>query len=348
MRDFKKATFATACFILILYVISIIIVLPWANSNSVYYLDSENRSTISGKLDCIISGASHGLTAFMPEIIDRELSMNSYNLSGTLLTMESRTFLLKKEIERNPVETVILEVSYNALTRGYETNHAEGEFPIIFRLDTTAEQIDYMTKHLKFDEYLDVYSRALLTGILHYRAIILNKNVSKIDPLTKGYYEKKQNNVRLLDDEVSSVYNSESISVDNIEENVAELEKQISICKEKGCRVMIVVTPISDAMIWRTNNFDEFSNWLKAFCKAKGCEFYDFNLLKERYNLFFDNESFSDNTHLSKCGASKFSVKFSEIITKIDNGKDVSGLFYETYNEAKKYSPYVQKNSYEK
>lgn len=339
MQSFKKAFFATISFIIILSLFSAMIILPWSNSHSVYYLDSDNRKELAGSIDCIISGASHGLTGFIPEIIDNELSWCSYNISGTLMTMEARTFILREELERNPVKTVVIEISYNALTRTQDSDHGEGDFPTLARIGSASGKLRFIKENLTLNECLDVYSRALLTGVLHLWAIATNQVSDTVDK--KGYYEKNNNDVTLPETEVASAYNSETISIENNKTSVDELIKQISMCQEKGCRTIIAVTPLSNSIVWSTENFDEFYNWLKRFSEEQNCEFYDFNLLKDKYNLFVDSESYFDNMHLSKQGATAFSKVFAEVVKKAEN-EDVSDLFYKNYKEVKMKSPYAQ------
>ena len=58
--------------------------------------------------------------------------------------------------------------------------------------------------------------------------------------------------------------------------------------------------------------------------------------------LFSDSSTFVDGTHLNRAGAEKFTPQFCEIINSVDSGKDVSDLFYSSYEEMKKDSPYMK------
>lgn len=339
MQTFKKTLLAIISFVLIVACLSLAIILPWANSESVYYLDSKYRNELAGSLDCIVSGASHGLTGFLPSVLDEKTSCNSYNISGTLMTMEARTVMLENELKRNPVNTVIIEVSYNALTRQQNSEHAEGDFVTISRLDNIFDMLSFMTENLTFNEWLDVYSRALFTGVFHLRALVAGK-VEKVDFSTKGYYERTLNNMVLNDEQAANLYNTITIEEKTVQTNVKQLEKQIKISKEKGCRVIVVVTPVTDSLIWQTKNFDVFNLWLDKFCEQQNCEFYDFNLLKERYELFSDETSYHDNVHLNKTGAISFTTAFSTVINKAKCGENTEALFYKSYNDLKEYSPY--------
>ncbi len=256
--------------------------------------------------------------------------------------MKARTFLLKKELERNPVKTVVIEVSYNALTRMGNFEHSEGDFVALARLDTFKEKSSFVFQNLTLNDCLDVYSRALFTGVLHLGAVVLNKAPNAADFSKKGHLERDINDVSLRSDEIASLYNSDSIVEECVQSNIDELKKQLSFCRDKNCRVIIAVTPLADSKIWKTKNFNSFYKWIKTFCQEQNCEFYDFNLLKDRYSLFFDDQSFSDDVHLNANGATVFSTVFVQTINRVTAGKDISNLFYGDYNELKTHSPYMK------
>ena len=81
--------------------------------------------------------------------------------------------------------------------------------------------------------------------------------------------------------------------------------------------------------------------WAKQYCADQNVEFYDFNLLRDRYTLFSDSDCYStDPHHMSEKGARIFSEVFSTIIQEAYGGKDVSGYFYSSFEEMIIDSPY--------
>lgn len=72
------------------------------------------------------------------------------------------------------------------------------------------------------------------------------------------------------------------------------------------------------------------------------CEFYDFNLLKNKNELFPLNTAFYDWLHLSGSGAETFSKEFVRLIKKVDGGEDVSSFFFNSYVEADANSIYAK------
>ena len=117
MKNFKKACKTTVLFLLILVILSASVMGLFFQSESYFYQDYRERDELAGTLDTLILGSSHGLRAFVPEIMDKKLGVNSYNLAGSLMTMQGKYEMLRTEADRNPVKTVILEMAASSLTR---------------------------------------------------------------------------------------------------------------------------------------------------------------------------------------------------------------------------------------
>ena len=64
-----------------------------------------------------------------------------------------------------------------------------------------------------------------------------------------------------------------------------------------------------------------------------GVPLFDFNLLRSRYELFSDETSFSDDSHLSREGAEVFAAVMADILSRYRAGEDVSPLFNSSYQE---------------
>ena len=60
-------------------------------------------------------------------------------------------------------------------------------------------------------------------------------------------------------------------------------------------------------------------------------EFYDFNLYREySYEALTD---FSNANHMSLAGAVDFTQDYLDVVGLVDNGQDVSELFYDSYQD---------------
>ena len=68
--------------------------------------------------------------------------------------------------------------------------------------------------------------------------------------------------------------------------------------------------------------------------------YYDMNLIKTKNELFDENTAYYDDSHLSKDASEVFSKEIAVIMNEAKAGKDVSGYFYSSYEEAEKNGKY--------
>ncbi len=341
MPSSKKAILSTAIVLFFVIAISAVITLPYLRSESEYYLDSEIREELAGNIDCIILGSSHTLTAFDTATIDDRLDCFSYNISGLQMTLDGRYYMLEKELARNPVDTVILELSYNAFTRIENEEYAHGDESTIARLDSFSERIGYLLRYVTLDDWLNLYSRQISSGLSHYASMVLGslKNAQFVGEKGSCFYDPVD--VSIAPEKVAEEYNSGSVNQFR-EENTEKVVKILRLCEDKGIKVIVVVTPVSDSFLWRLGNMDYFRTSLEDFCETRQLELYDFNLINSRYSLFQDDVSYKDQNHLSKPGAEAFTDLMCDILERVAAGEDVSDEFYDSYASLLKDSPYRQ------
>lgn len=334
MRNSKKLLKSAISMILCIGIISAAVIYPYDSSQ-----DRKLRAELQGTLDFLIIGASHAQFGFSTEVLDNELGVNSYNLSSVLMPLTGRYEMLKMELDRNPINTVVLEVSYDTLCTNYNATFNEGDHIIIVRMDSIADRIHYLCKYITVDGWLNVYARLIAHGISTWKDILKNKNGSS--PNNKGYTPKSTVDVTLSENAVKNKYNRWAFEFDNIRQsNVEMLNSIVDLCHEHSARVIIAVTPVSDGYMWEHAKLDDFNTFLSAFCEANGCEYYDMNLDVTRYELYSDSISYMDETHLSGNGAEIMTSRFCKIIGSQDFDTDKSEVFYENYEKMKTDSPY--------
>lgn len=340
MQTFKKFLLSVIAFLCIFSLFSGFLMGPYLYYDAEFYDDSGLRASLAGKIDWIILGASHALTAFDPAILDEELDCFSYNLSNSLMTTRGKYHLLKKELERNPVETVVLEVSYDTFTRELRDEYGDGDAKVIQRLDSLPEALGYLVNSVSINDWLNIYSRFLVSGTSYWQFVLRGQTNSRVDPAAKGYYAHEIRDVSISMDAAQAEFNSKPIKTNFNTDYVRETTETIAMCKENGVRVILVVVPIADMQIWQADNWDVFHDWMQEYAVQQDCEFYDFNLIHDRYARFSDERSFYDSGHMSTDGATSLSNLFVEILHKVNNGEDVSGEFYDSYESMKQESPY--------
>lgn len=339
MKSIKKAVLVTACFFLSVAVISIVIIEPWWKSTDKEYKDSAVLNNLAGKLDFLIIGASFSEWGLDTKVIDERLGCNCYNLASSSISIEGRYYLLERELKRNPVDTVVFEISYESFNHSYN-DVSYGDYVILWRAGSFSERIKFLTS-ISLDKWLDMYSRLLRDGVTQWGRKLTGKRTENVVS-EKGFSPMPHVDVTLPNDQLEQIYNSSDLFRRPDAENEKKLQKINKLLIESGVRIILTVAPNSDALIFRNHEQDEFTEWARALSKEWNAELYDFNLLKARYELFDDRYSFSDEIHLSAEGAEAFTNVFCETIKAVDAGEDVSDRFYDSYEEMKKDSPYMK------
>ena len=103
----------------------------------------------------------------------------------------------------------------------------------------------------------------------------------------------------------------------------------IALCEKRNIRLIFFCTPCSDFCISALGNYDEYYSFLRDFTAARGYDFYDFNLAREKY-LPLEDEDFRDDNHLNRSGVEKFTPVFCSYF--MDKSR-CSDMFYSSYAE---------------
>ena len=341
MHNFRKFLISSFSIAFIFILISYTVITPFLNSEHGYYQDAKLREQTKGKIDTIVIGASNSLEAYNMNIIDRELECYSYNLSQGLMPLNTRNYFLEKEITRNPVKRVIIDISYQTLVRDEDKEFAAGDETTLGRLDNTWERLYYILNYVSFDDWLNIYSRQFVLGLEYWKSRMLKLNEKGIIYDLKGFHPVESNDVTLSKEEAILSYENSSVNLNFLEKNLKKLEKSIKICQDSNAEVILAVAPLPNSSLWKEKGYDEFYEWFTNFANEHDCVFYDFNLLKNRYEIFDDKYSFLDSQHLSSQGAATYTKEFCKLI-KISKSQDVSKYFYDSFVEMKKDSPYMK------
>ncbi len=333
MRSFKRTLWKAAVFLLSVFVISEIIVEPYFHSEVYHYQDAAVRDSMAGTLDLLISGSSHAYRGLMPEVLDEKLGCNSYNLSTSLMTMAGRYELLKKELGRNPVKTVILDLSYNTLTRNRVTEGPEGDLYQLGRYPNYLERMGYFFRHFQLNEYARTYYDTMNRGIQSWKRLLRGegRRGSSEKYATKGWQGADSTPIPPLEEDQ---VRSRPLRTKNDRSDVDYLTKILALCKEKGIQVILVTLPISERITQMYDGLDEIYGQYVELSRTWGLPFYDFNLYRGKTDLFSDETAFCDISHMSEEGSRNFTGLLADVLLRIQAGQDVSGLFYDSYAQA--------------
>lgn len=336
MHNFKQALKTTLCFLLTISVISFGLMELYFESANYYYQDGKAREELSGTIDYLISGASHGMRAFNTPSIDEALHVNSYNLCGSRMTMKGRYDILKEELERNPVRTVIVEVSYDAMSRDRKEEGPEGDIYVLGRTKGISKRLGFFASSFYPSEYPRMYYDTLSRGCYGIICGLHRQFRTTQTETIQGYYPYSDSEPNLGVPELNdSLYDSAAFDTNVIDYNKEYLDKILDLCEEHGAKVVLVTTPLSEYTIYRCSNLDVFYDYYCELAEERGIEYYDFNLLKNKNELFSDDISFYDEAHLNNTGADTFTSVFCDTLSRADKGEDVKADFYTSYQEKK-------------
>lgn len=346
MRSFRKALLSS---VLVLAVVTVMAGILFTVVESGGYSLSEDlreRLVYEGKIDFVNIGASHAKVAFVPEILDQQLGCFSFNLAQDSIINSEKLMLLKNEIARNPIKTVVIEMSYDTVTKETRQEYTDAAFFFNNRLDNYMQRVEDVLLYTAYFNWELVLSNCVISSIT---SLVENRRLEVPDPSIyngslKGVWLLPSTDQTLPPDYLKEIHNVEDVfSEDWLKsKHLAAVEETIRLCKDHGCRVIVVVTPVSDNYLWIADKMDDFRVWATNYCQEHEIEYYDYNLSRRRYSLFHDDISFStDNHHLSEQGARAMTELLCETILKVDAGEDVSADFYESYEELEADSPYM-------
>ncbi len=329
MHNFKKTVLVTLLLLLCVVLVYAAYTAPYFYGSAYYYQDGAVRSDLSGQLNMLICGSSHAFRAFIPEQIDRELGTDSYNLACSMQTMQGRYRLLKKEVERNPVNTVIMELSYNAMTRNREKEGPEGDIYELGRFTNPMDRLGYFFSAIRPSEYSELFHDTVDRSGTAWKKLI--KGEMWLESV-RGYLGLEPVDQTISAQERQEIYHSEKLPTVPDQNDAAYFEKCMELCRENNIRVIFVVTPITDRFLLKYEGLEAIHQLYTDYAAQYGCELYDFNLLKTNAQCYPQDTAFFDETHLSKEGAATFSADLCRVLQRAAQGEDITELFYADYD----------------
>lgn len=338
MQTFKRFGLYVLGIVLIVALVSAAFIVPWLHTPTDYH-DQALRGRLAGQIDTLIIGQSYAMNGIVPAKLDEKLCTYTYNLSGSLMPVYGQAYMVEKELARNPVRHIILEITPDTFTCDERKTYGNGDSYIIARLDSFSERLDYLVSYVDPSDWPSVYARMLLLSMRSAASRLLGR-MERIDESCMGYTPKEVQDMTLEPEWARAMHRCMSIFNAPREENIREYEALLELCLDAGCEVTIVYPPVSHAKVWQLYDQDKFRLWAQELAGRYGVPLFDFNLLRDRYTLFSDASSFSDDSHPSAEGAQVFSEVMADVLLAYRAGEDVSPLFYSSYDEVIADSPY--------
>ena len=342
MHNFKKVLLVSITFLLMVGIMSLAIMEAYIHSEYAFDEDVRLRRDLAGKIDYIILGASYVQQGIIPAEVDKALGVNSYLLADGWQSIPMSRTLLETELARNPVKEVVLDVTFSTMTRTEDTDKFEGDLYALTRLENTAQRLAYIRRTFEPRGYKKVFISYMQYGSEYLIKKALGRNVKNVIDENKGFKDMPARNLLLKGENIEKIHNSDTLDNNWRKQNTEGLADIISLCRKKGIKVSIVVMPVSQQKIWHYEGWDKFLNQLREYCIYNDVTMVDFNLMKERFELFDEASSFSNTEHLCTKGAKEFTPVYCRIMKQISEGEDISDQFYDSYEEMKQHIIYAE------
>lgn len=285
------------------------------------------------KIDLLFLGASHAYRSFDPEIFDKKLNINSFNLGSSSQNPIDSYYVLKEAIKYNKPKMVIYEITWLAF---------EGED---YNFDSATYNYDYMKSFTNKIEYLvngfkpDQFIKANMFSVrYHY-------NWKKWENIKQNFINRYMNNNNTPDIHMvknNEFYKDKGFVYSNINNNTRGLNEKnqfndyngydfnkkrfdcfsniINLCNKNDIELVFVTTPLPTNSIAKIYDYWEIHKLFDSYAKEKGIHYFDYNLIKSDA-ILFNNNYFKDDNHLNGEGAELISNHLSDYILNNTNEK---------------------------
>ena len=337
--DVKRFIKTVALFLVLVLIVSLILSQIYLRGENFYFQDRLERDELAGSLTYLFCGGSFVMYGIKPEIVDHYMGVNSYALTAGLITLQGRYELLEKELARNPVHTVVLEVSCETLIRNREQDGPEGDLAILGKLPTVGERLSYFFRAFPVKEYPAVYYDYVSKGILAAERLPAGTYETRNQILSKGYYSVR-NAPPPMPTDFRGLYRLYHMPEEIPQENIRGLEQIMELCAANNASVILITPPQSKIYNCMYDNLDYFHSWIQDFADRYHVPYYNFNLWNGKLDQLPDETAYYDETHLNDWGAEEFSKIFSMMMADRAAGKDIDWQFYKDYATLDYFSDY--------
>ena len=287
------------------------------------YMRNDVHSVTTEHHDVVFLGTSDGKMGIDPDTVLEGTGLTGHNLcNGNQYPVDSY-YLLRLLVEKQKPSTVVYEVDMNYLIsekeRGNNYLLFYHEFPF------SQAKLSYF-----FDTILTSDFRAWLFPFYEYP---LTTELSRMGETmrikwnndygtehlageTAFYHENGYMERYPVAAEDFPAISSRSFTPEMVKaENIEYMEKMIALCKEKGIRLVTIVTPQTDTVVATfPEAYATAWEYIETFFAERGIECFNFNT--DYYERFpHDTSVFVDyNGHMNGDGARAFSAVLRELL----------------------------------
>ena len=297
-------------------------------------------------IDVLFAGSSHCYRSFVPELLDRELGLNTFNAGTSSQGMDGSMMVIRETAKYNRLQHVYLELYFN---RAFDTRKNRTQMTQTYIIS------DYLKASVGKLLFLlrasgpEHYANSFIVARRNWKNLFDPSYIMKLlkkkrtgaykdyayDYITgdeewyagKGYVA---NRGTVEEDAFFSTAGWEAIRVDEISPDwVEDLNRIMDYCEKEKIPLTLIGAPMPDFLLAGVGNYDAYISRIRELIRERDVDYYDFNLCRPEY-FPQDIHLFKDTDHVNCYGAETFSRTFASLV----NG-DVSPeeMFYGSYQE---------------
>lgn len=302
----------------------------------------QNKDVITN----VFIGPSRTLNSINPETTDKYLQGYSYNL-GTATQKFSQSYYIVKDCIKTYKNFDILCLEVNGLDNPIEFIDIMSRKSAMDLILNPFVKLEFMHNNFLIDELpylflslssiINIYDFSLMKKSVSIKLSDEYHNYEPTELFSDCYYVGRGFSPcqRVIDDEkYEAIKAIEDFELND--DSLLYLYKIIDICNKNNITIVFYSTPRPDRFIERNIDlYDYCYNKYEEISSENGISFYDFNLYKNKSDLFEDRIDYVDTAHLNDVGSEKFSEILGKTISLDLQGQDCSNDFHNTVYDLK-------------
>ncbi len=316
------------CIIKILAVI--IIVVPLFNYFGALYKSAADKNVINAftkqrfddfyaleenSLDMVFLGSSHAYCTFDPEIIDKGLNLNSFQMGTPLQHPDTSYYELKEILKTQHPEYVVMEVYWDVLDDKFDLQQANSFFEVLKSEDIKneyikdvfplADKVKYYLLPIRYQQSYFAYEGSQMEKEIESKYGVTKKQgeVQQGEEYyrSKGYVYSNQLMISTEYDTTNQFRNFDGRDFEINSTQRKYIEKIVELCKNEDIQLVFVTAPVANVSMDYIKNYDLVHNAVAAMAAQNGVPYIDYNIENEKRNML-TNENFRDDAHLNHSG----------------------------------------------
>lgn len=293
--------------------------------NTIVYTRRDLKET-KGEIETIVLGTSLAHWGINSNVLGEMLDSPAFNLATSAQPLSGSYYLLKDQVQVNPVKRVFLGIHVPSLINDMDEEGIEIREGIYDRMLSSLVKTEYMfcsAKPYEYERYL--FYPARVENVLN--ATVAKRNITykftdafknNIGPADQMEYVYQGNGNENTEKQYDGSFADEKLGEDAtwsrtkvLAVNEEYMKKIADFCKEKNIELNLVVTPMTWEFTKLMGDLEDFHQYLQDFCDQNHAVLYDFNQY-EKVHEVFTNEDYQDKKHFNSKGAEKFARLLGE------------------------------------